>query len=96
MSAALIEQKLLICGREYRLRCQLQEQSSLQEAAKLLNDQMAAVRKGNGHLSQEQSIVLAALQIAQLLLQQQQPQLQHCEQQLAQLIGLLQPEVTLP
>ncbi|WP_337880115.1 cell division protein ZapA [Rheinheimera sp.] len=90
MSAALIEQKLLICGREYRLRCRVHEQSYLQEAARLLNEQVGTVRKGNGHLSQEQSIVLASLQIAQMLMQQQQPQLQNCQHQLDTLILLLE------
>jgi cell division protein ZapA (FtsZ GTPase activity inhibitor) len=84
-----VEQKVVIAGREYWLRCTVKEQAELQEAARLLNGKIAQVRQGAGHLSMEQSIVLAALSLGQQLVTQQSPQLDECQQRLTQLIRLI-------
>ena len=84
-----VEQKVVIAGREYWLRCTVKEQAELQEAARLLNSKIAQVRQGAGHLSMEQSIVLAALSLGQQLVVQQSPQLDECQQRLTQLIRLI-------
>ncbi|WP_206099243.1 cell division protein ZapA [Rheinheimera mangrovi] len=84
-----VEQKVVIAGREYWLRCAVKEQAELQEAARLLNGKIAQVRQGAGHLSMEQSIVLAALSLGQQLVVQQSPQLDECQQRLTQLIRLI-------
>jgi cell division protein ZapA (FtsZ GTPase activity inhibitor) len=84
-----VEQKVVIAGREYWLRCTVKEQAELQEAARLLNGKIAQVRQGAGHLSMEQSIVLAALSLGQQLVVQQSPQLDECQQRLTQLIRLI-------
>ena len=85
----VVEQKVVIAGREYWLRCTVKEQAELQEAARLLNSKIAQVRQGAGHLSMEQSIVLAALSLGQQLVTQQSPQLDECQQRLTQLIRLI-------
>ena len=85
-----VEQKVVIAGREYWLRCTVKEQAELQEAARLLNSKIAQVRQGAGHLSMEQSIVLAALSVSQQLVTQQSPQLTECKQRLAGLQALLE------
>jgi cell division protein ZapA (FtsZ GTPase activity inhibitor) len=84
-----VEQKVVIAGREYWLRCTVKEQAELQEAARLLNGKIAQVRQGAGHLSMEQSIVLAALSLGQQLVTQQSPQLDEYQQRLTQLIRLI-------
>lgn len=84
-----VEQKVVIAGRDYWLRCTVKEQAELQEAARLLNGKIAQVRQGAGHLSMEQSIVLAALSLGQQLVTQQSPQLDECQQRLTQLIRLI-------
>lgn len=86
----VVEQKVVIAGREYWLRCPLQEQAGLQESARLLNSKIAQVRQGAGHLSMEQSIVLAALSLGQQLVTQQGPQLEETKQRLAKLLALLE------
>jgi cell division protein ZapA (FtsZ GTPase activity inhibitor) len=86
----VVEQKVVIAGREYWLRCPLQEQAGLQQAALLLNNHIAQVRQGSGHLSMEQSIVLAALSLSQQLVTQQSPQLTEFKQRLAGLQALLE------
>lgn len=88
----VVEQKVVIAGREYWLRCPLQEQAGLQEAARLLNHKIAQVRQGAGHLSMEQSIVLAALNLSQQLVTQQSPQLEECQQRLAKLMALIETQ----
>lgn len=86
----VVEQKVVIAGREYWLRCSLQEQAGLQESARLFNSKIAQVRQGAGHLSMEQSIVLAALNMGQQLVTQQSPQLEECQQRLVQLMALIE------
>lgn len=90
MSVDLIEHTLTICGREYRLRCQVEDEDSLLSAASILNEQVAVVRKGNGHLSSEQSVVLAALYIAQMKTKELKPELELHANQLNELIQSLQ------
>lgn len=86
----VVEQKVVIAGREYWLRCAVKEQAELQESARLLNSKIAQVRQGAGHLSMEQSIVLAALSMGQQLVTQQGPQLEECQQRLAKLVALME------
>ncbi|OGO81627.1 MAG: hypothetical protein A2203_00895 [Chromatiales bacterium RIFOXYA1_FULL_46_5] len=85
-----VEQKVVIAGREYWLRCSVKEQAELQEAARLLNSKIAQVRQGAGHLSMEQSIVLAALSLGQQLVTQQSPQLDETKQRLMNLLALME------
>lgn len=86
----VVEQKVVIAGREYWLRCPAQEQTELQEAARVLNAQIAQVRQGAGHLSMEQSIVLAALSLCQQLVTQHNPAIDETKQSLAKLIALIE------
>ncbi|EGM77672.1 hypothetical protein Rhein_2232 [Rheinheimera sp. A13L] len=86
----VVEQKVVIAGREYWLRCPMKEQAELQEAARLLNTKIAQVRQGAGHLSMEQSIVLAALSLGQQLVTQQNPAADETKQRLAKLLGVLE------
>ncbi len=87
-----VEQKVVIAGREYWLRCSVKEQAELQEAARLLNSKIAQVRQGAGHLSMEQSIVLAALSLSQQLVTQQSPQLDETKQRLMNLLALMESQ----
>lgn len=86
----VVEQKVVIAGREYWLRCAVKEQAELQESARLLNSKIAQVRQGAGHLSMEQSIVLAALSLGQQLVTQQSPELDEMKQRLAKLMALIE------
>lgn len=86
----VVEQKVVIAGREYWLRCPVKEQAELQEAARLLNTKIAQVRQGAGHLSMEQSIVLAALSLGQQLVTQQNPVIDETKQRLAELTALIE------
>lgn len=86
----VVEQKVVIAGREYWLRCTVKEQAELQEAARLLNTKIAQVRQGAGHLSMEQSIVLAALSLGQQLVTQQSPVVDETRQRLAKLTALIE------
>ncbi|MDR7121819.1 cell division protein ZapA [Rheinheimera soli] len=86
----VVEQKVVIAGREYWLRCLVKEQAELQEAARLLNTKIAQVRQGAGHLSMEQSIVLAALSLGQQLVTQQNPAVDETKQRLAKLTALIE------
>lgn len=85
-----VEQKVVIAGREYWLRCSVKEQAELQEAARLLNSKITQVRQGAGHLSMEQSIVLAALSLGQQLVTQHSPQLDETKQRLINLLALIE------
>lgn len=85
-----VEQKVVIAGREYWLRCTVKEQAELQESARLLNAKIAQVRQGAGHLSMEQSIVLAALSLGQQLVTQQSPVVDETRQRLTRLTALIE------
>jgi cell division protein ZapA len=67
-SPAMIELALDIAGRNYKLRVPAQQQAGLEEAAVLLNQQIAAMKERSRQLNAEQAAVLAALNLSYDLL----------------------------
>ncbi|MDR2173268.1 MAG: cell division protein ZapA [Burkholderiales bacterium] len=58
-----------ILGRAYKVACKERERAALLEAVSMLNERMEAIQSGNKSISIERIAVIAALNIANELLQ---------------------------
>lgn len=88
-------QVLTILGREYTFRASSNEESTLQQAANLLNKQLEANRQNFPTVSHQELLILTALNLCVPLLQnsQQEDCIKTAEQRLTHCIDLISQQL---
>lgn len=81
-----------LLNKTYDIKCPAHELDNLQQAAKILNDQMLLNKRRFKHLDEPQVLLLAAINISNDLVICQKQQEQQ-RQQVAQLIGSLENRI---
>ena len=70
---------VLILDKEYRIACPEEEKSDLMQSARFLDDKMREIRNGGKVIGTDRIAVMAALNIAHELMQQQSDKLDHSQ-----------------
>ena len=72
MKEKLIPVSVTILDKEYRIACEAEHKGSLEDSAGLLNQKMLEIKAGGKVIGSDRIAVMAALNLAHDLLQQQQ------------------------